>query len=194
MRLMKTYIETIKVIDGKVNNLSYHQQRVLRTINKTIDLPLPQFPDDTKGIMKYRIVYDSTGKIVDVSTSPYTLRAIHSLHIIFDNAIDYSSKYAERSILNNLFSMRGDADDILIIKDGYVSDTSYCNIVFKNRTGLFTPSTPLLLGTKRQFLLDKGIIMSRSIKFEDISDYDTIYLVNSMIELGELKIDIDNIY
>lgn len=193
MRLMKTYIETIKVIDGKVNNLSYHQQRVFRTIGKMIDLPLPQLPDDTKGIMKHRIVYDSMGKIVDVSTSPYTMRAIRSLHIVFDDVIDYASKYEDRSLLNNLFSMRGDADDILIIKDGYVSDTSYCNIVFENKTGLFTPYTPLLLGTKRQILLDKGIIMSRSIKLENISDYDSIYLINSMIELGELKIAIDDI-
>lgn len=194
MKPMKMYIETIKVTDGIVNNLSYHHQRVFRTIAKMIDLPLPQLPDDTKGIMKHRIVYDSMGKLVAVSTNPYIMRPIRSLHIVIDDAIDYSSKYEDRSLLNKLFSMRGDADDILIIKDGYVSDTSYCNIVFENKTGLFTPSTPLLLGTKRQFLLDKGYIKSRSIKREDISDYDAIYLINSMIELGELKITIDHIH
>lgn len=194
MRLMKTYIETIKVIDGIVNNLFYHQQRVFRTIGKMIDLPLPQFPTDTKGVMKHRIVYNSTGKLLDVSTSPYIMRPIRSLHIVSDDAIDYASKYEDRSELNKLFSMRGDADDVLIIKDGYVSDTSYCNIVFENETGLFTSTTPLLLGTKRQILLDKGIIKSRKIRLQDISDYDAIYLVNSMIELGELKIAIEDIY
>ncbi len=190
---MNTYIETLKIQDGKIKNLSYHQQRVVRTIGQMMNLPLPESIDTLRGTMKHRVVYDANGQVLDVSTHPYTMRPIHSLRIITDDHIDYASKYEDRSALNKLFSMRGQADDILIIRDNQVSDTSYCNIVFEDETGLFTPSTPLLKGTKRQFLLDKGIIKSRTINPQDICDYHTAYLINSMIELGELKIAIDNI-
>jgi len=188
---MNTFIETIKVTDGHVNHLAYHEQRVHRTLGQAMKIPLPDSSTPhTKGIFKHRIVYNTSGQIIQQSTTPYTLRPIQSVRLINCDTIDYAYKYEDRRTLNRLFAQRGAADDILIVKEGYLTDSSYCNLVVENAEGLFTPSHPLLLGTKRQYLLDQQIIQPRLIRPADLKNYTTLYLINSMIELGELKIPI----
>lgn len=190
---MKKFIETIKITDGILNNLSYHEQRVRRTLGGTMNLPLPDNSSAyIKGIFKHRIVYNNSGEIIKKSTTPYKIRPIKSLQLVYCDTIKYDLKYEDRSKLNELFSKRGQADDILIIKYGCLTDSSYCNIVLENSEGLFTPSTPLLRGTKRQYLLDLHIIKPRLIRPKDLKNYTSIYLINSMIDLGELKISLNN--
>ena len=53
--------------------------------------------------------------------------------------------------------MRGACDEILIIKDGHITDTSISNIVFRLPDGWWlTPFTPLLKGIMRTYLLESG--------------------------------------
>ncbi|MBE9488343.1 MAG: aminotransferase class IV [Bacteroidetes bacterium] len=188
------YIETIKIENGIVRNLEFHNKRVINTIGKTINLT-PDIPEEhKKGVVKYRVVYDING-IKEISFSPYTIKKIRTLKIVENNDIDYSKKYENRSSLNSLLEKKETCDDIIIVKDGFVTDTSYCNIIFKNEKGLFTPSTPLLCGTKRAFLLKEGIITEKDIRSEEIKEYQHIILINAMIELTDnITIDKNNIF
>ncbi|MEG1580770.1 MAG: aminotransferase class IV, partial [Bacteroidaceae bacterium] len=106
---------------------------------------------------------------------------------VVGDKLDYHFKYEDRSRMNALKSTHCTlaGEDILILQDGFVTDTSFCNVVFENRRGLFTPSTPLLHGTKRQYLLDTGRIQACLIRESEILQYENVYLINAMIDLQD---------
>ena len=93
-------------------------------------------------------------------------------------------------IINRLCSIiplkkKGECDDILIIKNGLITDTSFTNIVLENEDGLFTPTSYLLEGTKRRALLETGRIKETIVKPEDLGNYSKLYLINAMITLED---------
>ena len=196
---MCQYIETIRVIDGCVCNLSYHEERMNRTRKEMLGQPEPlRIADLLKAVSlpmecsKLRFVYDKEG-IHDITCKPYTCREIHSLHLVYDNNISYPYKSTDRSALNELKKQQGDCDEILIVRDNHLTDTSYTNIALYDGEQWFTPSTPLLCGTMRQRLLDCGLLQEREIMVSDIPNYQYISLFNTMIPLGEVILPVDKI-
>ncbi|MDX9791404.1 MAG: hypothetical protein RBT61_11275 [Candidatus Kapabacteria bacterium] len=85
-----------------------------------------------------------------------------------------------------------DAEPIFV-KNGFVTDSSYTNLVFESDDGFFTPDSPLLEGTKRAALLDSGLIKSIAININSLSRYNKVHLINSMNDLGESTYDIDKV-
>ena len=63
---------------------------------------------------------------------------------------DYSFKFSNRKAIDDLLKFRNGCDDILIVRNGLITDTSYSNVVFRKDNMYFTPNFPLLNGTKRQ--------------------------------------------
>jgi 4-amino-4-deoxychorismate lyase len=87
------------------------------------------------------------------------------------------------------------ADDILIVKNGFLTDTSYANVVLWDDNRWFTPDTPLLAGTKRQYLLDTKQIESRKLHPKDLQHFTHARLINAMLDLDSGPIiPIDQIY
>lgn len=171
------YIETIKVVDGVMQNIDYHIRRMGCNLPLEYDFPM--------GVIKYRIVYDT--EIVQRECIPYSLPTIKSLQPVVCNEIIYDKKLEDRSIFHSLMLQKGDCDDVMILKNGMITDSSFCNLVLEDESGLYTPRQPLLKGIKRQYLLDKGIIKEREIKYSTLKCYKKIYLINAMIELGEIS-------
>lgn len=187
-----TFTEVIKVEDGKFCNLSAHLKRLRHTANHFFgsDIDVASISESAipselqKGVVKCRIVYSD--HILSVNFQPYTYRNIKKLALVYDSEIDYSYKYQDRSRLDHLLEQRGDADEILIVKSGLITDTSFTNVVFRDNNGsFFTPDSYLLAGTKRQQLLDTGIIGQRRITIDDIAQYSAIYLINAMINIDD---------
>ncbi|HHF3814093.1 TPA: aminotransferase class IV [Haemophilus influenzae] len=89
-------------------------------------------------------------------------------------------KYSDRSLINTLFAQRGACDEIMIIKNGKVTDCSIGNLIFRQGKKWYTPDTPLLLGTQREKLLQEGKIQERTIFLEDIVNFDEIKIINAM--------------
>ena len=87
-----------------------------------------------------------------------------------------------------MFAQRGSCDDILIVRRHLLTDTSIANIALFDGKHWHTPQSPLLKGTKRAELLDKGILSERKIHVEDIPSYSTVRLFNAMIDWGELEL------
>ena len=131
--------------------------------------------------------------IEDVSYSPYTMRHVHSLALIQADHIDYTYKSTGREPLNRLFALRGACDDILIVKQGLLTDTSIANIALSDGTHWYTPAHPLLKGTKRAALLEEGILQEKDIRPEDLPSFSTVRLFNAMIDWGELELPVRNI-
>lgn len=192
-------IETIKLQDGCFNNLRYHEQRMnhslkeLYKVDGTAELNtfLESLNYPQKGLYKCRLVYDSYSKTVEFT--PHTFKPVTSLTMIEANVILYDHKYSNRAPINYLMDKRGGGDDILIIKDGWVTDCSYANIVFKSGSKWFTPHTYLLKGTMRESLLDAGAIEIQPIKVHDIKKFEKFKLINAMLGFDGAECDISNI-
>lgn len=186
---MIQFTEAIKLKDGVLHNLEYHQKRANHTtckfFQKEIDLStlVQAIPENARsGLYKCRVLYSD--RIENIEFIPYSFREIKTVGIVVDNTINYSHKYADRQQLNALLETLG-YDDIIIVKDGFVTDSSAANLVFESAGTLFTPKTYLLAGIKRQFLIDKGIIKEMDIPMSDIKKFDKIHFINAMIDLED---------
>jgi 4-amino-4-deoxychorismate lyase len=191
---MSQLLETLKLKNGQIQNPEFHQDRLNRTMEELFpnvkkiellkEISIPEHC--ISGIYKIRVLYGQT--IEKIEIEPYLFRAIKSLKVIHHESIDYHLKYTDRQILQNLFAQRGDCDDIIIIKNGYVTDSSAGNLLFFDGQKWETPTTPLLKGTKRQFLLDHGIISEKKIREKDIRSYLTVGIVNALIDFEEMPV------
>lgn len=189
----KLFLETIKAVDGKALHVEYHQKRyeeVLREFGIDEVQNLQTFLNPPKyGLYRCRLTYDlsQTSQKIEVEYLEYKKREIKNLKVIFDNDIQYSKKSTCRDDLDKLYDLKDDADDILIIKNLLVSDTSIANIAFYIDGSWLTPKTPLLKGTTRARLLDEGKIIEADIKVQDIKKFSKIALLNAMIGFDILE-------
>jgi len=191
---MSLLVESLKMTDGILRNLEYHQSRVDRSMNELfpdahkIDLETAiSIPENCKsGVFKVRVLYGSFVEKIEIE--PYIFRTIQSLKVVHHESIDYHLKFTDRQILQHLFAQRENCDDIIIIKNSFVTDSFAANLLFYDGKKWFTPTTPLLKGTKRQLLIDRGIISEKEIREEDIRLYQKVGLINAMIDFDEMPI------
>jgi len=197
---MCRFIETICIQNGEPQRLSWHNARLNRTRREVLNLPegidltnnLNIPAEAKKGLFKCRVTYRET--IEKVEFEPYSMRPVHSLRLVNADDVNYPYKYANRKKLQELFAQRGDADDVLLVKNGFITDTSYANIVFRKGDKWFTPETPLLPGTRRACYLKENKIESIPIQAEMLSKFDEARIINAMISLEESPtIPIENI-
>jgi 4-amino-4-deoxychorismate lyase len=196
---MSLLLETIKVVDGKFCNLFYHEQRMIRSLEMLCgvdeDLNLEEFLNELSvpqhGTYKCRVIYDEVTK--DVEFIPYQIRPVTSLKVVENDRINYEFKYSDRKQIERMFENRGDCDDILIIKKGEVTDSSYANLVFKRDDEWVTPWSPLLKGTMRQKLIEENKIIPEKILVEDLPAFKSFKLINAMIGFDSPEIDVSNI-
>lgn len=196
---MSRLVESIKVVDGEVLNLKYHISRMNHTrkslfnIDSTIDLSLIKTlaKHCTPGVYKCRIIY--TEIIEEITFEIYYPKMINLLKIINNDVINYDFKYEDRSLINDLYSKREQGDDVLIVKNGLLTDSSYCNIALYNSPKWVTPRNPLLKGTKRAYLIEDNVIIENDIPIEHLEDYSKICLFNSMIDFNSIVLEIKNI-
>ncbi len=182
-------LETIKIEEGKVCNLAYHQARCtqsrkdLYSSQNTLCLDTIIKPPPV-GVWRCRILYNQ--EIQHIEYIPYQEKDIQKLKIV-SSSLDYAYKYADRTTLNALLSKQTECDDILIEKEGFLTDTSIANIALYDGKTWYTPSTPLLKGTMRAKLLDNGFLKTKNIKKEDLSNYTQVALMNAMIGFKIIK-------
>lgn len=189
---MKQLLETIKIWNGVPQNIIYHNQRFNSTRrqffpdSQAIDLyEHIHVPEEYRvGLIRCRLLYRA--EIEALQFVEYIPKTINRLQLVESN-LDYSYKWADRSELNDLLLQKGPADDVLIVKNGLITDSSYANIVFKNEQGIFTPHLPLLEGTKRHKLLAEGDIKSTAITPKNLSEYHQFSLINAFMDLDEAK-------
>lgn len=196
-----SFIETIRVRNGILENIEFHKKRMFETC-KEFDIDFKEdyleniiIPKDLSSKeLKLRIIYSKNS--LEQSIEIYKRRKISSLRLIEANDIDYSFKYEDRDKLNNLLKQKEGADEILIIKNGFITDTSFSNIVLQDQSNqLFTPTTYLLNGTQRQRLLTLNQIKEIPITPKDLPHYKALYLINALNDpLDTTPIAIENIY
>ena len=198
---MSLLVESIKVKDGRLYNMAYHTGRFDATRRELFDLApgeslekriiVPAFAGT--GLFKCRIEYDE--HIRKIEFIPYQVKEINSLRMVEAGDLRYDFKFIDRDGIEKLLEQRSGCDDILIVKDGYISDTSYANVILKGEDKKwYTPTTPLLRGTRRQYLLDRGDIFEADITPASIRRYSELRLINAMVGINDSPpIDIEKI-
>jgi 4-amino-4-deoxychorismate lyase len=139
-------------------------------------------------IYKCRLTYSEN--IIQSEFEIYKPRQIKSLRMITCNDIEYDFKFSDRSYLNKLFTRKGNCDDILIIKNGLITDTSIANIVFFDGVKWITPISPLLNGTARRRLLNEGKISEMAISPGDIKKFTRAKMINAMTDFIDFAFEI----
>lgn len=178
------FLETIKIFNGEIFNLDYHQRRYESVLNHFEISKVHNLKDfinpPKEGLFRCRLVYDFNK--IDVSYHEYKQREIKSFKLVYDDKIDYSFKSTNRATIDNLFASRAECDEILIVKNSLISDTSIANVAFYDGKKWLTPKVPLLKGTTRARLLDESKIYEADIRVEDLSNYTKINYFNAMID------------
>ena len=182
--------ESICVENYQIKLSEFHQKRMDNSYLKLFNVKnkwsikkiFESLKIESKNKYKLRINYSQSK--YSISLNKYFKKKIRSLQCLELNDYSYDLKYTDRSIIDKNYKLKSLSDDILIIKNGLVTDSSYCNIVFFDGLSWVTPKYPLLKGVQRNFLLKNKIIFKKKIKVSDISKYKSFVLINSMIEFN----------
>ena len=125
---------------------------------------------------------------MEVEYETYIRKNINTVRLIFDNTVEYDYKYLQRPVLDALYGQRNDCDEIIIVKNGFITDAYYYNIIIQKNNQYFTPAKPLLKGVMRQYYLDKGSVLPLDITVDDLQMATNVYLINALNPLKYINI------
>jgi 4-amino-4-deoxychorismate lyase len=185
-------IESIRIFNGRISHLNLHENRCNESRAKLWDLSnainlrkkmiIPtNFLD---GLVKCRIVYSQ--EIEEISFQKYQIRSINKIKIIHSDTISYPFKFEDRKELDTLYENRMDGEEIMIVKNGKITDAYYYNYVFQKGKEYFTPEQPLLEGVRRSSLILQKKIIKKDIFVAEIKEFDALHLINAMTPLGKI--------
>lgn len=192
---MSLLFETIKVVNKKMLNVSFHNERMNRSryelfgcrdelnLNEIVEIP----SDIAKDIYKCKVIYSDT--IKDVEFRKYIPRKIDLLKLVYSDETIYSYKYLDRGVFEELLQKCNckENENLLIVKNGRITDTTYSNVALFDGKEWHTPQFPLLKGTKRaKLILDKRIF-EKDILVKDLQHYEKIVLINAMLEFDPVN-------
>jgi 4-amino-4-deoxychorismate lyase len=196
---MSRFLESISIIDGQIQRLPWHQHRVDHSLNAfykgaTLDLyaAIGERARLQKGTVKCRVLYDFDS--CEIQFLEYSPRNIKTLKLVENNEIEYAFKFADRSAINAAFGQRDSHDDILIVKNGKITDSSISNIAFRRDEKWFTPREPLLKGTMRQYLLERGALTEADITARDLLSFHGYKLINALLAFASDEYPVSNIH
>ncbi len=191
---MHQFVETIRIEGGKAMNLPLHEARMNATrahfAPHAAPISLQKWLDDaplSDERIKARVVYDVDG-VCETTFQTYKRREIQWLRMVEDNDISYTFKSTDRHELGHLLALRDGCDEVLIVKNGLITDTSFTNVAFFDGHKWLTPAQPLLNGTMRQWLLQRGELMEAQITPASLASFQRIMLFNAMIGAHELEL------
>jgi 4-amino-4-deoxychorismate lyase len=186
---MYPFFESIRLLDGVPENLSYHQARVNKALadhqGLAIDLNLLAFGEKfpNKGLYKWRISYNTRREIFS-ELVPYTATKPKSVKFVTADHIIYRYKHENRSAINELLA-NSMSDDIVMIQQGLITDASYANVAFYNGIEWHTPETPMLEGTQRAKLIDLSLLKRTNIHIDDLGQYQCFKRINALMTWEE---------
>ena len=190
---MSQFIESIKIEDQEVFLLELHQKRVNATFShfgmeNSINLAkiIKDLKIDEDGFFKLRIVYD-LNRNYKTQLIPYAVAEIDSFQLVENNTYDYAFKFEDRKEFERM-KTKAKTEEIIIVKNNCITDTSYTNLLFLKDEKWYTPSTYLLNGVMRQHLLATKKIKETEITLQNIKEFTHFQLINSMNDFDDMFI------
>lgn len=185
---MSQLLESIRIENRELQHIELHNQRFNYAramlfgavdyirLEKVIQIPF------SINNERYKCRVISKGNEISFEIAPYRQRPVEKLKIVKMNQISYTYKTDDRTQLNRAFAARETADDVIIIKNGFVTDSYAANLLFFDGKKWYTPDTPLLKGTQREFLLSEGFIEEQKIELSELIRFKSVKLINAMID------------
>jgi len=193
---MSLLFESIRY-EGGWHHLEYHEARMTKaiqsvfkkrkTFNLRKDISLPKDLGPKKYICRIHYGLD----IEDYHFQVYQEHTIKQIRFVVDENIKYPHKYTNRSFLNKHKEACAPFEEAIIINKGLIRDSTWSNVAFWNGTEWHTPTYPLLKGTCRARLLDKGEIISKKLRLEHLEQYSKVSFLSALNNLGECVVDIN---
>lgn len=185
------FVETICLIDGKPRLLRYHNRRLNHTRKMIfgstdfIDLAdyIPQ--KSHSGKQKLRVLYNE--RILSVKATDYQIDEIEKISAVtIDSSFSYTYKSSNRAYFAQLLDEHN-AQDLVLIQNNLITDTTYCNLIFFDGHRWLTPSQPLLEGCMRQNLIENHGILPVIIRTEDLDKLVSFKRINAMRSFDEAQ-------
>lgn len=126
---------------------------------------------------RIRLLYDQHSEVIEYI--PYKPRHITSLKCISAD-IAYDFKYANRTQLNQCITSLAPNEDALIIRDGWITDTTIANIALSDGHHWYTPKNPLLKGTMRARLIDSHWLRPKHLHIKMLHHFKAFGLMNAL--------------
>lgn len=183
-------LETIRIENKKAPLLPFHQARMEQTFahfGKQCRIDIIQILNnldlESNSLFKLRILYDLENHF-SVDVQPYEFAKIQSFGLVENNEIDYRLKYADRTALDQM-KRENPAQEIIIVQNGKITDTSFSNLIFLKNGVWHTPKTYLLNGVRRQSLLQEKKIVETDIHLGNLHEFSHFKLINAMIGIDD---------
>lgn len=193
------FLETIRAEGDQYHRLDLHELRLNTTARRhfthwapvSLAHVLPPAPLGP-GRTRVRVVYGQGG-VLDVTCSPYQPRNLRRLRLTPADHVDYAYKRLDRQALDLLRQSLPPCEDVLLVRNGLITDASFANVAFWDGHHWDTPAQPLLPGTMRAHLLALGSLRLRPVTPAMLPRYRRIALINAMLDLGDLVLDVADI-
>jgi 4-amino-4-deoxychorismate lyase len=193
--------ETIKVKENRLQHVDYHNLRLNKSRRELFgasddwDIQSMINLKDLDPDLVYRCKFIYGLKFQSVDVAPYQIKPLKTLRLVNIDTNLYSQKYLDRTAIDQYKQANTDVDDIIFVIGNRMTDCTYANLVFFDGLHWITPSTPLLMGTKRQRYLDEQIISEAVIKVDDLTHFKKLKIINAMIDFEDSpEIDMENIF
>ena len=115
---------------------------------------------------------------------PYAFPEIETFELVENDDFSYDFKFADRTEFEKM-KKKARAQEIIIVKNGQITDTSFSNLLFLKNQTWYTPKSFLLNGVQRQNLLKQGIIKETEITLQNLNEFSHFQLINSMNEFNQ---------
>ncbi|WP_456470789.1 aminotransferase class IV [Caminibacter sp.] len=183
------FIETLLIKNAQIQNFKYHLSRVQKSYNyfkwkfnlkEWEELRKKHWEKETSRL---RITYSAYG-IKLIETFPLKKREFKKFKIVKIN-FDYSFKYKNRKHFEKIHNQYRGYDEFILVKNGFITDTTISNLAFFTGKEWVTPKYPLLKGTKREELLKKGFLKEEIIKLSDLRFFKKFAMINAILDFEE---------
>ena len=187
------FIETLLVKNGEIQNLNYHLKRMEKTgkyfkwktnISEKLKMKSEKLKVKNEKL-RYRITYNQWG-IQNMEFFPIKKRSFKKFKVL-EIEFDYSFKYKNRSLFTFHSSLYTSYDEFILIKNNLITDTTISNLAFYTGKEWITPKYPLLKGTKREELINKGFLKEKNIHKYDLKYFKKIAMINAIVGFMEIE-------
>ena len=182
--------ETIAIIDGIPQNLAFHQARMDNTIEKlfqkmsvfNLEEIIQVSTEYQNGLIKCRIDYNQQD--FNIIFSAYQRREIRNYQCVYLDNLDYTLKYTNRTIFEDINMIK---DEAVIIHDKKVTDCRIGNLIFLKDGIWYGPKNYLLKGTQLSRLLSENRVQLKEINADEIHQYEKVMMINAMNPFDESR-------
>ena len=133
-------------------------------------------------MIKCRIDYNQQD--FNIIFSAYQRREIKNYQCIYLDKLNYTFKYTNRTIFENL---NIEKDEAIIIQSGKITDCRIGNLLFLKNNIWYSSKDYLLKGTQLSNLLSKNRIELAEIRVDDLHQYEKVMMINAMNPFDESR-------